>query len=305
MKDFKDRSRTNVVPRVAKRIKDKEKRVNDRNSNASSAHREPAAEKIKRKRKSTSSVHSQKVISYAEIKQWNENYNLDGKSVYQLDAEFTSLVKIQTMRLEEQIHEKQKTVYTSERLAEQAKQETYRLQVMLADVKAENKVSLKVLLKFSDIKQDRFDDIMERILFAFNIDPKDPNSRIDFDMYARIKCFMKYNTIPKDELTRIWIRILNPSSLLTIPKEELQDLLERFSRGRIQSQKILVSATFSEQMIKILEMEGCTDPENADEFLVSAILAKLDNGVFDIELFNQMIKNECSYRVWSANHEFE
>ena len=104
---------------------------------------------------------------------------------------------------------------------------------MLTDVKSENKVSLKVLLEFSDLKQDRFDDIMERILFAFNIDPKDPNSRIDFDLYVRLKCFVFYNTIPTNELKKIWMRILNPSSLVTLPKEELQDLLERFSRGKI------------------------------------------------------------------------
>lgn len=106
---------------------------------------------------------------------------------------------------------------------------------MLADVKAENKVSLTVLIQYSDIKQDKFDDIMDRILFAFNVDPKDPNSRIDFNLYVRMKCFMKYYTIPNEELIRIWIRIINPGSLVSLPKEELQDLLERFSRGKIQS----------------------------------------------------------------------
>lgn len=39
-------------------------------------------------------------MSYAEIKMWNEKYQLDGKSVYQLDAEFTSLVKMQTDSLQ-------------------------------------------------------------------------------------------------------------------------------------------------------------------------------------------------------------
>ena len=60
-------------------------------------------------------------------------------------------------------------------------------------------------------------------------------------------------------------------------------------------------------MIKILEMEGCTDPEHTDDILISSILENLENGTFDIELFNQMIKNECNYRVWSKNypHEFD
>ena len=96
-------------------------------------------------------------------------------------------------------------------------------------------MSLSVLIQYSDIKQDKFDDIMDRILFAFNIDPKDSNSRIDFNLYVRMKCFVKYYTIPTDELIRIWIRIINPGSLVSLPKEELMDLLERFSRGKIQS----------------------------------------------------------------------
>lgn len=97
----------------------------------------------------------------------------------------------------------------------------YRLQVLLKDVMAENKVSLSVLIEFSDIKQDKFDDIMDRILFAFNIDAKDKNSRIDFDLYVRLKCFSKYYTIPNDELKKIWMRVINPSSLVSLPKEEL------------------------------------------------------------------------------------
>ena len=97
----------------------------------------------------------------------------------------------------------------------------YRLQVLLKDVMAENKVSISVLIEFSDIKQDKFDDIMDRILFSFNIDAKDKNSRIDFDLYVRLKCFSKYYTIPNDELKKIWMRIINPSSLVSLPKEEL------------------------------------------------------------------------------------
>ena len=302
IRDFKGRSRTNMVPRVAQRIRMEEKRGKDKLSVSSVTT--PGS--IQKKRKSLhSSIAPPKALSYEDIKQWNENYRLDGKSVYQLDAEFASLVKIQLMQLEEEIERRHKTVFTNEKLADQSKQIEYRLRVQLKEVTAENKVSLSVLIEFSDIKQDRFDDIMDRILWAFNIDPKDPNSRIDFDLYVRLKCLMRYYTIPNEELKKIWMRIINPSSVVSMPKEELQDLLERFSRGKIQSQKILVSATFSEQMIAILEYEGCTNPEVPEDILISSVLARLEDGTFDIELFNQMIKNECNYRVWSKNHEYD
>ena len=146
---------------------------------------------------------------------------------------------------------------------------------------------------------------MERIIVAFGIDYKDKNSRIDFDLYVRIKCFMKYYTISVAELKKIWLKIINPSAALCLPKDEVMDLFERFSRGRIQSKKILVSAQFSENMIEILTSEGCLNPENDQDIMMEVVADKLDDGTFDIELFNQMIKTECSYCVWSKNREFE
>lgn len=94
-------------------------------------------------------------------------------------------------------------------------------------------MSLTCLIQFSDIKQDKFDDIMDRIIAAFGIDYKDPNARIDFDMYVRIKCFMTHFTISREELTKLWMRIINPASNTSLPKDELLDLFERFARGRI------------------------------------------------------------------------
>ena len=104
---------------------------------------------------------------------------------------------------------------------------------VLKDIKAQNQISLSCLLDFSDIKQDKFDDIMDRIIFAFGIDYKDENTRIDFEMYVRIKCFLKYYTMDREDLLKIWTKIINPSSLTSIPKVELQDLFERFARGKI------------------------------------------------------------------------
>ena len=58
-------------------------------------HKTSAAAAAKKRSRANKSITQEKVMSYAEIKRWNEKYRLDGKSVYQLDAEFTSLVKIQ------------------------------------------------------------------------------------------------------------------------------------------------------------------------------------------------------------------
>lgn len=146
---------------------------------------------------------------------------------------------------------------------------------------------------------------MNRIIFAFGIDYRDPNSRIDFDLYVRIKCFMKYYTISQEDLVRMWFKIINPGSNVSLPKADLLDLFERFARGKIQSQKILVSAHFSENMIALLETEGCENPEEPDEILLSEVQRKIEDGTIDIELFNQMIKAECSFLVYSKNYHVE
>mmetsp|Transcript_34855 Transcript_34855/g.45886 ORF Transcript_34855/g.45886 Transcript_34855/m.45886 type:complete len:199 (-) Transcript_34855:120-716(-) len=194
-------------------------------------------------------------------------------------------------------------VYQSEKEVEQSKQEMNKMTDVLRDLKAQNQITLTCLLQFSDIKQDKFDDIMNRIIFAFGIDYRDPNSRVDFDMYVRIKCFMKYYTISKEDLTKMWFKIINPSANVSLPKDELEDLFERFARGKIQSQKILVSAHFSENMIKLLEREGCENPEEPKEILMSEVNRKIEDGTINIELFNQMIKTECSFKVWSAHYQ--
>ena len=117
-------------------------------------------------------------------------------------------------------------------------------------------------MKFSDIKRDQFDDIVDRIIHSFGIDCSNVDCRIDFDTYVRIKCFMKYSTLNLEDVIKIWLSILNPRMFSSLPKSELCDLFERFARGKTQSQKTLVSAHFSEKMITLLEREGCENPDD-------------------------------------------
>lgn len=72
----------------------------------------------KKRSKANKSITSEKVMSYSAIKKWNLKYRLDGKSVYQLDAEFTSLNKIQVQEMQAQIKKLQKTVHTNEKEVE-------------------------------------------------------------------------------------------------------------------------------------------------------------------------------------------
>ena len=78
-KDFKGRSRTNMVPRVAKRINQEERRTKDLQSTMTSVTQ---GNPTKKRHRASKSIGAAKVMSYAEIKKWNQKYRLDGKSVY-------------------------------------------------------------------------------------------------------------------------------------------------------------------------------------------------------------------------------
>lgn len=47
-----------------------------------------------------------------------------------------------------------------------------------------------------------------------------------------------------------------------------------------------MSAHFSENMIRLLESEGCENPEDSKDIKMSTVMAKIEDGTFDIELFN-------------------
>ena len=99
IQDFKMRSRSNVVNRVGMRVNFQEKKRKDylttqHNSVVGSSPTSMVAKALPLKKISRNDKNV-KVMSYHEVKQWSEKYHLDGKHVYQLEAEFTSLVNMQ------------------------------------------------------------------------------------------------------------------------------------------------------------------------------------------------------------------
>ena len=130
-------------------------------------------------------------MDYDKVQEWGRKYSLPGGVVYQLDAEFTSLVKIQVQELQKEIAKIQKTLFTtSEKEVEAAKVQMYALQEVLKEVQAGPAISLACLLEFSDCTQDKFREIMERIIGAFDAGVVGPGARIGFELYVEIKCFL-------------------------------------------------------------------------------------------------------------------
>jgi hypothetical protein len=64
------------------------------------------------------------------------------------------------------------------------------LKETLRDIKHRNEVSLDYFLRFSESIKDLFEDVLRSILSAFGIDATNDTSRINFDAFVRIKCFL-------------------------------------------------------------------------------------------------------------------
>ena len=78
-----------------------------------------------------------------------------------------------------------------------------------------------------------YEEFLNRILVAFGIDAQNPESRISFDTFVRIKCFLEFNLIQGQELIRLWMKILNPRGLQCMSVAEFYNFVEHMARGRI------------------------------------------------------------------------
>jgi hypothetical protein len=109
----------------------------------------------------------------------------------------------------------------------------------------DNEISLGTLMQFSNVGYDRFEDITKRILAGFGLDWTNENAKLSFDTYCRIQSFLEYQTMSDAELVKMWVKILNPSSLPVIEVSEMQDFFERFTRGKSLKEPSLISDTFA------------------------------------------------------------
>jgi hypothetical protein len=74
--------------------------------------------------------------------------------------------------------------------------------------------------------------------------------------------------------------------LSCVAKTELWDIIEKMARGKMQEEPILVSTVFADNMISLLEKEDCFEAGSDKLISINIIRQKLEDGTFDIDLFN-------------------
>ena len=136
-----------------------------------------------------------------------------------------------------------------------------RLKEQLDVTQSMNEIGLGALLKYSTISNDRFDDITRRLIAGFGLDWSNENAKVSFETFCRIHSFLTYFTTERSELTRLWVKILNPNQLPTMSCAEFEDLIERFARGLSISEPTLVSLKFAADVLQMLRDKGCCDDD--------------------------------------------
>ena len=95
-------------------------------------------------------------------------------------------------------------------------------------------------------------------------------SKVSWEQFIRLKCFLQYFTLKESDLIDIWIKILDPHAIRHVPTDTLLDFLEVLARGTITEEQTLVSKEYAKNMLKLWEAEGCLN-ENGTEIMMDKV----------------------------------
>jgi len=115
-------------------------------------------------------------------------------------------------------------------------------------------------------------------------------------------------TLESPELEKLWLKALDPVGLSMVPVKDFQTFIERIARGSMSDEPTAVSSVFSESMMTLMEKEDCVSDNrhSMDRCVdISKLRRKLQTKVIDVELFNQLLKQDCLFEVKSINHRID
>lgn len=165
-------------------------------------------------------------------------------------------------------------------------------------------ISLRTFADFTTSLADKFRDVNLRLIAAFGIDTSNEGVRIEWDQFLSLKCFLELFTLGSDELETIWLKALDPRGLALVPLEQFQTFLERIARGSMSDQPTAVSTAFSSSMMELMHAEGLFSVSGTS-IDIRKLAKALRENVIDVELFNQLLKQDCLFEVKSANQNYD
>lgn len=214
-------------------------------------------------------------LTHKEIQDFSERYHITWQQIFQLDAEFWSLITIESeekKKEEDKLAGKNKDVLElpsaqREDSSDGDDEEKPKEKKIGMDADGPS-ISLKIFLGYTTSLADKFKDVNKRLISAFGIDTSNDNVRIEWDQFLNLKCFLELFTLQGQQLEDVWLKALDPRGLAMVPFADFEDFLERLARGSMSDKETPVSTVFSCKMMELLELEKCikqtADNRNVD-----------------------------------------
>ena len=91
-------------------------------------------------------------------------------------------------------------------------------------------------------------------------------------------------------------QILDPNGMGLIPGQYFMDFLEKLARGKLTLIQTIVSHSFAQQIVSVLESKDCINLETG-EIVMTKLKKKLLDKEIDIEIFNQTLRSVAELDV--------
>ncbi|CDW74465.1 UNKNOWN [Stylonychia lemnae] len=249
-------------------------------------------------------------IQYEQIKKFAEEFNVEEQQIYSLLSEYKSLYKINKQNQEDQIENlvKKGAANISKRVKEnKIKRDVNDNLLIVADesgmsqlngrsLQDSQQVPLQTYMKYSVFKRLLHPDVLDRILQAFGVDTESKNATISQRQFIGLNCFLRYQSMPRQVIVKIWIKILDPLGLGKIQKEAYKIFFEKLARGKLTLISTIISSAFAEQLTQYLEQNGCLHPDTK-EIIMSKMAQKLYDSEIEIEILSQTLRNIADLNI--------
>jgi hypothetical protein len=72
----------------------------------------------------------------------------------------------------------------------------------------------------------------------------------------------------------------------------------------MSDQPTAVSEVFSQEMMNLMELEQCISPNN--KYIdMTCLRSKIKDGDISVDIFNQLLKQDCLFKVESKSHQLD
>lgn len=235
-------------------------------------------------------------MSHEDIEKWGREFHLQGEQIFQLDAEFETLMIVEKQEVERM---KLKAAGKLEdTMLDLAGKKDKEIDHKLLEADGKRKVGVEVdgrsiplwvFMRYTNVLNDKFKSVQMRLIQAFGIDISNDHVRLDWIQFLNLKRFFELFLCCESELQDIWLKAIDQRGVSEVEEKDFKEFIEHLARGCMNTEPTTVSINFSNRMFHMLEAEGCVFQNNHEEkFIDMKILSRKirEEKDIDIEVFN-------------------